>query len=377
MNPIMPIVGKGRGAGLLRYLAYSAMSVVFDNEGFPDPETHIRISDYFFLPPFLYETGAILGRARHDKIEVIKKILHTTRYNEKEIELEIDEAIYKAKKRLEEHKGSNSGKEPTTIFYLVMCTEILSKTYWLDLNAKAEVSVKDIESYILSLLMEGIVFGSIFPELTERMNRKFYDSVEIDWDTWAPQDTLAPLVLLKHIYALPGEPTILSLEGQENTILQLVGWYTAHFYPELIDSLDLKQYCEDEALVSHGRYRGWSKVYDTLLFSGYIPPDINLEEKPEDEIPKVKRKSDSTYVNRNIGGRIYSLGNRIGNKETRIFHNPVCHKARRMVEEKSIWFESTADAIDAEYTSCNLCRPEDLHAWDVILGDRRRTYNRI
>ena len=254
----------GRKGGLLRFLAYFPMSVSFTDEGFPEPETKILISDYYFLPPFLYEAGAILGRVRHDKLNVLRKMLHTASGTEYNIEKVFD----MAKKRLEEHKRDNSGKEPQTFSLFILCTEYQSKTYWLDLNAGAEVSLSDIEPYILSLVLEGIVFGTIFPELTEKMNRKFYDSIEVDWDTWTPFDAPRPLMLPKHIYALPGEPTILSLEGQEQTLLQVVGWYTANLYPELVESLNLGHYREDEALIGHRHYSGWWRVYDTLLLSG-------------------------------------------------------------------------------------------------------------
>ena len=98
------------------------------------------------------------------------------------------------------------------------------------------------------------------------MNRKFCDSVETDWDTWIPRGSLVPLMLPKDIYALPSEPTILSLEGQEETLLHVVGHYVTEYYPELIDSLDLRRY-QDRDPRAVMRYKGWWLVYDILLFS--------------------------------------------------------------------------------------------------------------
>ncbi len=262
--------------GLLRFLTYTLMDLPLDKEGFPESEIRISISEYYFIPAFLYEAGAILGRAQHDNIDVLGRILQTTvnvsTYS-------IDKLTNKTKKRLEEFRRDNSGNEPTTFNALVLCTERISKTYWLNLDKKEQASIRNVEPYILSFLLEGIIFGNIFPELTKKMNRKFYDSVEINWDTWVPWDTPAPLALPKHIYCLPGEPSILSLEGQEETLLRLVGWYTSNFHPDLVNFIDLKLYSEDDTLTAHSRYRGWWKIYDTLLFSGYVPPNINLSEE--------------------------------------------------------------------------------------------------
>ena len=55
-------------------------------------------------------------------------------------------------------------------------------------NKDANVSLKEVELYLLPLVLEGIFFGYHFPELTEKMNRKFYDTVNIDWKTWLPND---------------------------------------------------------------------------------------------------------------------------------------------------------------------------------------------
>ena len=71
---------------------------------------------------------------------------------------------------------------------------------------------------------------------------------------------------------------------------------------------------------------------------------------------------------------IYTLGNRIGNKETHIFHNPVCHKARLIRHDKLKWFQSSAHAVNDGYIPCKLCKPERNLAWDYILGIRRGTY---
>jgi hypothetical protein len=255
-------------------LTYSPMHVGFDNLGFPMTESKIHVGEYYFILPFLYEVGAILGRSRPDKINVLKKMLFTAdqdllrkvSFTMDQVEANIDKVIDKAEGRLGRYKQESRDREPETFDPFIMVTEHQSHTLWCSLKPKAKVSPSKVEPYILSFILEGIAFGSIYPELTRKMNRKFYESVKIDWATWMPVGVSAPLALPKDIYALPGEPTILSLEGQEQTLLQVVGWYTANFYPELINSLDLRDY-QDTGLEAWDRYRGWWLIYESLLFS--------------------------------------------------------------------------------------------------------------
>ena len=41
---------------------------------------------------------------------------------------------------------------------------------------------------------------------------------------------------------IPEKPDIIPLDEREKEILQMVAAYTAEFYPELLDSLDLRNY---------------------------------------------------------------------------------------------------------------------------------------
>lgn len=185
----------------------------------------------------------------------MRKILYTTGKGEDDI----DKVLYRARKRLEEYKNADLGREPQTFRDFILWTEHRSKSWWCSLDVRREVSPREVEPYILLLVLEGIEFGSLFPELTRKMNRNFYDSVEIDWD--------ALPAVYRVFCQLPGEPTILSLRGQEETLLQNVAGYTADYYPELIDSLDLRHYSKEDVRTGSGRYLGWWHVYDSLLFS--------------------------------------------------------------------------------------------------------------
>jgi hypothetical protein len=92
------------------------------------------------------------------------------------------------------------------------------------------VSLKEAEPTIKMFTLEGIGFGTFFPELTEKMYRNAYE--KIDADAWSEARA--------HGLAISEKPTIISLEEQEQTVLGMVAAYTAEYYPELLDPLDLK-----------------------------------------------------------------------------------------------------------------------------------------
>lgn len=78
--------------------------------------------------------------------------------------------------------------------------------------------------------LEGIGFGSSFPQLTEKMYRNLHESIDMDvWSKWRA-----------HGLAIPEKPTQMTLEEQEALILQMVAAYTSEYYPELLDLLDLR-----------------------------------------------------------------------------------------------------------------------------------------
>ena len=52
----------------------------------------------------------------------------------------------------------------------------------------------------------------------------------VDMDLWSEMKAIG--------VNLPEEPTPISLEEQEKTVLQMVATYTSEYYPELLDPLD-------------------------------------------------------------------------------------------------------------------------------------------
>ncbi|HEX74043.1 MAG TPA: hypothetical protein G4N93_02720 [Dehalococcoidia bacterium] len=101
--------------------------------------------------------------------------------------------------------------------------------------ADEKVPLEKAEPSIKWFGLEGIGFGSSFPELTEKMYKNSYE--DIDMDVWAKHRA--------HGLVIPEEPTPISLEEQEKIVLQIVAAYASKCYPELLDALDLRGYVEE------------------------------------------------------------------------------------------------------------------------------------
>lgn len=203
---------------------------------------YIRFSDFCTVLSFLYESGAILGRARRNKLSILEKMLVVGVPQPGTEPIKYLREL--AKKRLDTFR-SEVGKEPDTFFEFIRDRELesaigLSLTDSLEayiggnkeimkaLNEK--VPLVRAEPFIKAFGLEGIGFGGSFPKLTERMYRNAYEG--IDTDLWSEARA--------HGLAIPEKPAIVSLEEREETMLQMVAAYASEYYPELLDPLDLR-----------------------------------------------------------------------------------------------------------------------------------------
>jgi len=206
---------------------------------------YIRFYNMFEVISYLYMAGAILGRARRSKLSILAKMLSVPG-TEKENMKWLQE---QAKERLDKFRNE-VGKEPDRFDEFILFRELesaigLSMEDWFKAYTEGDtkimkaadekVPLEEAEPVIKKFQLEGIGFGRSFPELTEKMYRNAFEN--IDMDAWA--DARA------HGLAISEKPTMLSLEEQEEIVLQMVAGYASEYYPELIDSLDLRQYLEE------------------------------------------------------------------------------------------------------------------------------------
>ena len=78
---------------------------------------------------------------------------------------------------------------------------------------------------------DGLGFGGSFPELTVKM---YYGTFDVNKKDWDQARSLG--------LPLPEKQDFIPLEDREKEILQMVATYTAEFYPEYLDALDLRNY---------------------------------------------------------------------------------------------------------------------------------------
>jgi len=225
---------------LMGYLGIPIVTKVAKTRLFGGP--YIRFYDLCAVLSYLYTTGAILGRARRSKLSILAKMLAVPG-TEKE---NINWLQEHAKERLEKFRHE-LGKEPDTFNEFILFKELesaigVSMEDWFEAHTKGnpkimkvadeKVPLEEAEPVIKLFAAQGIGFGSSFPELTEKMYRNTFEN--IDLDVWA--DARA------HGLAISEKPTMLSLEEQEEIVLQMVAAYTSEYYPELLDSLELRSY---------------------------------------------------------------------------------------------------------------------------------------
>jgi len=236
----------------------------------------------------MYEVGAILGRARKDKLDVLQQMLYIPQVD-KPVFLNIKPFQILAKHRLDGYV-KRFGREPNTFdeFIFLWGLQIATGKNLIDSlramyggNKKAlkafekrvkleKISasgyamypVKKTETEIRAAMVEGIGFGSLFPELTYKMNNNYWQSFRIDMDEWSKLREDNPGWLISPV---PEKPIILSFDEIEALILNIVSGYTSACYPELLESLDLKKVDDNYIL-----YTDWVKTYIYTLDDIYF-----------------------------------------------------------------------------------------------------------
>lgn len=206
---------------------------------------YLRLWDYFATLSFQYESGAILGRAKRDKISTLVNMLVVPGADTKKFMKSMQD---QANERLEKFR-SELGEEPNTFYDFIFYREFegvvgLSLNKVFEEHTRGNKKVAKVFDRKVSLDIAwpviqtygagGIGFGKSFPELTEKMYRNATENINMDEWSKAREYGLA----------IPEKPDIVSLEEREKSLLQIVAAYASEYYPELIDPLNLRCYLE-------------------------------------------------------------------------------------------------------------------------------------
>lgn len=190
-----------------------------------------RFWPYLNLGLYLYESGVVLGLARRDRLETLAK-LFSKPGDQRELCTWMRDA---AAKRLQEYDG-----EPETFGDFFLRTELprlgLTPATELARRAREKIELTPVaQARLMHHMPEGVGFGAVYPELTQKMWGQAYETP--DRDTWAEARQAG--------LDIPEEPEIIPLEQrQQDVLLQVAAW--AHdCYPELIEPLGLAQQLEE------------------------------------------------------------------------------------------------------------------------------------
>lgn len=223
---------------------------------------YIHLATYLLLLQIEYEAGAILGRARRDKLDILKKMLSISGLNFANVIKDSQEA---GKKRFEEFKKDYMDEPETFSDFIYWplwerATRLTLSDLFRPSNIKARERVRKRLSKIIQkklggkvpleeaqpklggFLLEGLGFGSTFPELTEKMFKNIYDKKNEE-ELWSISKALGfstPEDLSRRIGLSTPEGYPPTLREKEKLILGTVALYASQYYPELLDPLDLR-----------------------------------------------------------------------------------------------------------------------------------------
>jgi hypothetical protein len=188
----------------------------------------VRIGRILTISAWLYETGAILGRRWKDKLPVVMQMYEI---EEKRSEF----TIYwsnQAKKRIDQYGGS-----PKNFQTFMIHTDL--ELFW---NSKIQDFIKigdkklnknqaqeSLQLASLSLL-EGIMFGSLYPDITKEMLTNTYEKV--DMNAWKEAR--------KYGLTLSKNPPYTSVLDKEEQAIELARDYVKQYHPNLINALNLE-----------------------------------------------------------------------------------------------------------------------------------------
>ncbi|MBE0449021.1 MAG: hypothetical protein IBX64_13185 [Actinobacteria bacterium] len=228
---------------------------------------YLTFNAYCAVLASVYESAAVLGRARCEELGILEKILEAQApWLAPDLMKSQQE---RAKERLDAFRNE-ARREPHSFVEFIQVKQLENavpdeklKRVWAAIyntrragggeadevkelgqssfkskkvmnKLEMKVSLVGAEPGIKMFGKKGVGFGSSFPELTEKMYRNLHE--DIDMLGWSEAAV--------HAFALPEKPPIITLEEAEEEILKIVAVYTNRYWPEMLDPLDLRGHLE-------------------------------------------------------------------------------------------------------------------------------------
>ena len=208
---------------------------------------YARAVDILGVEAQLYSIGAALGHALRNKLDTLVKLLFVPGTEKQKVNEVLRLCKNDVEKNLKEFRDE-FGQEPDTFddFAFYWWIGNLVKTAGIRLSPREafkaylsgdrkvkrlfdrKVDTEGMGQQIMTMLLEGIYFGSTFPKLTEKMYQNAYDD---DKDFLIGPEF--------HGLTISEKLRVKSLEETERAVLQIMAVYASKYYPELIDPLGL------------------------------------------------------------------------------------------------------------------------------------------
>jgi hypothetical protein len=187
----------------------------------------IRLGRILTLSCWLYEAGEILGRFWKEKIQVVVSMYEVEDKREEFTQYWRNQA----KNRLE-----NYGGQPQTfpIFVLQTDLHVLMVKRLEDLLKIGDKKLSGDEGnkwlrLAETPMIEGIMFGSLYPDLTYTVLSNEYE--KIDMDSWKEAR--------KYGATLSEEPPQMTVADKEKEAIEMARDYVMEYHPELTEDLGL------------------------------------------------------------------------------------------------------------------------------------------
>jgi len=178
---------------------------------------------------WLFQKGALLGRARSGRLNVLVELLPITWANSGK-EADVCGVLREeAKKRLDDF-GMEPDSFPTFWLKTEFSTLDLSSLEVLMLSMK-KVCLGKILPMLDTWIMSGIGFGATYPELVQKMWVGTYETL-IDKDKWVKSR--------EYGLAIPKEQIPMPLGEKEQHVLLEVGRYVYKYFPQFLEPLGLR-----------------------------------------------------------------------------------------------------------------------------------------
>ena len=214
-------------------LAQHYMGMQVETKGLISKRKFVRIGPLISTGTFLFETGAVLGRAMRDRLATFAYPFCGTTPENSELAGFI---------RSQGQAIASAAPEASTIHELIFISEMRKAdpslpaeqwNAWLLANGDAEVAEELVVGMSLMFQSSGAGFGAEFPEKFEEM---FANTYKVDDPELWREAAVAGL-------DVPSEPPdFVSLEERTKTDLGMFAEYCAEFYPDYVGKLGLGQY---------------------------------------------------------------------------------------------------------------------------------------